>query len=170
MRASQGVFRNIPNLGCADDRNRNLRRRTTNSIIAAPPCALLTAPTSAPLRPCSRFLSLVRGSPPPGGSTRGSPRLPCSRVVGLDMASEPGEYRDRSPWCSTCCCLPGGQAGRHSPTDLFRAQYVKGRRHSLPLLLACFRASASTRPLPVTRVRPDTGLVANVYPGGTLTH
>ncbi len=44
----------------------------------------------------------------------------------------------------------GGQTRRHSPTKTFGAQHLQGRLHPLPLHLACFRAYASTRPLPFT--------------------
>jgi hypothetical protein len=65
------------------------------------------------------------------------------------MASDPGEYRHRSPWRDTDCSLPEGQTRRRSPTKFFGAQHLQGRLHPLPLHLACFRAYASTRPLPV---------------------
>jgi hypothetical protein len=64
------------------------------------------------------------------------------------MASDPGEYRHRSPWRNTGHGLSEGQTRRHSPTVLFGAQHLQGRLHPLPLHLACFRAYASTRLLP----------------------
>jgi hypothetical protein len=84
------------------------------------------------------------------GPMRGSPWLPHVLNVRLDTASDPGEYPCRSPERDTDCCLPAGQNRRHSPTILFGAQHLQGRLHPLPLHLACFRAYASTCPLPST--------------------
>ncbi len=79
----------------------------------------------------------------------GSPWLPRILNVRLDTASDPGEYPCRSPERDTNCCLPAGQNRRHSPTKIFGAQHLQGRHRPLPLHLACFRAYASTRLLPV---------------------
>ncbi len=60
----------------------------------------------------------------------------------------PREHWHRSPSRGTECCLRAGQCRRRSPTKIFGAQHLQGRLHPLPLHLACFRAYASTRPLP----------------------
>ena len=86
--------------------------------------------------------------PAPCGPIRGSPRLPPTRNVRLDTASDPGEYPRHLPSRSSGCCLPEGQARRHSPSEFFGALHLQGRHHPLPLHLACFRAYASTRLLP----------------------
>lgn len=83
------------------------------------------------------------------GPMRGSPWLPRIRNVRLDTVSDPGEYPCRSPERDTDCCLPAGRSRRHSPTKIFGAQHLQGRHHPLPLHLACCRAYASTRLLPV---------------------
>ena len=75
--------------------------------------------------------------------------LPRVLDVKFDTASDPWAYPYRSPKCDTDCCLPAGQNRRHSPTKIFGAQHLQGRLHPLPLHLACFRAYASTRLLPV---------------------
>jgi hypothetical protein len=107
------------------------------------------APTSTHHRPRPRFYTCSR-VPASRGPMRGSPWLPRVLDVRLDTASDPGEYPCRSPERDTNCCLPAGQNRRHSPTILFGAQHLQGRLHPLPLHLACFRAYASTRLLPVT--------------------
>jgi hypothetical protein len=107
------------------------------------------APTSKHHRPCPRSYTCSR-VPASHGPTLGSPWLPRILNVRLDTASDPGEYSCRSPERDTNCCLPAGQNRRHSPTKIFGAQHLQGRLHPLPLHLACFRAYASTRLLPVT--------------------
>ena len=97
--------------------------------------------------PCSYTCSRV---PVSHGPTLGSPWLPRILDVRLDTASDPGEYRRRSPSRCAGCCLPAGQSRRHSPIETFGAQHLQGRLHPLPLHLACFRAYTSTRPLPDT--------------------
>ena len=118
----------------------------------------------------SRFFSFVGFIIEPEskpGSHRCRLRAPCvwpsARCVAIRLkrlrfvvagkilsASDHGEYRRHSPLRSTGCCLPAGQNRRHSPTKTFGAQHLQGRHHPLPLHLACFRAYASTRPLPAT--------------------
>lgn len=49
-------------------------------------------------------------------STRHLPWAPRALDVRLDTASDPGEYPCHSPDRNTDCCLPEGQARRHSPT------------------------------------------------------
>ena len=102
-------------------------------------------------RPTARVLAFFACSrvPAPCGPRRGPPRLPRILNVRLDMAWDPGEHRHRLPSRDTDCGLPEGQTRRHSPTKFFGAQHLQGRLHPLPLHLACFRAYASTRPLPV---------------------
>jgi len=86
--------------------------------------------------------------PTSSGPKHGSPRLPRTLNVRLDMAQDPGEYPYRWPWRNTDRCLRAGQNPRHSPTKIFGAQHLQGRLHPLPLHLGRFRAYASTRPLP----------------------
>ena len=110
---------------------------------------LWMAPTSKHHCPCPRSYTCSRVPVSPG-PTLGSPWLPRILDVRLDTASDPGEYRRRSPLRCAGCCLSAGQNRRHSPTKTFGAQHLQGRLHPLPLHLACFRAYTSTRPLPET--------------------
>jgi len=106
-------------------------------------------PTSKHHCPCPRSYT-CSWVPASRGPTLGSPWLPRILNVRLDTASDPGEYRRRSPLRNAGCCLPAGQNRRHSPTKIFGAQHLQGRHHPLPLHLACASADASTRPLPAT--------------------
>jgi hypothetical protein len=101
-----------------------------------------------PAPSASSLFTLVRGYALPCAPMTGSPWLPHVLNVRLDTASDPGEHPSVSPCRPLGCCLLVGQAHRHSPNDFFGAPHLQGRHHPLPLHLACFRAYASTGPLP----------------------
>lgn len=96
--------------------------------------------------------------------------LPHTRNVRLDTASDPGEYPNRSPSRSPGCCLPEGQACRHSPSEFFRGSTPSRSASPVtlaPRLLSCLRIYP---PVTSRAARLDTGLVASDYPGGLPNH
>ena len=108
--------------------------------------------------------------PASGGPMLGSPRLPCTRTVKLDMASDPGEYPHRSPIRDTGCCLTEGQTRRHSPTIKFSGLNtfkVGFTRYPYTSPAFCLRICTSVTG---RTARLDTVPVASDYPGGIPTH
>jgi hypothetical protein len=128
-------------------------------------------------RPCPRFLhsftaahclwtglpaslaalSLLRFEPSPAFLAGRSHRSVLT--LGYRILAMSGSTRPRTPgstphhWPSRSggCCLPVGQTPRRSPAESFGAPHLQGRHHPLPLHLACFRADASARLLPVAQ-------------------
>ena len=107
------------------------------------------APTSTQRRPRPRF-SLVRGCPPPADR--------CVDLPGYRMLSMSGSIRPRTPGSTRIArhtamrivACRGAKPVGTPDAKIFGAQHLQGRHHPLPLHLACFRAYASTRPLPAT--------------------
>ncbi len=107
------------------------------------------APTSTHHRPCPRFLHLFTGARLRRTDTWISlvtTCSPCQARYGLGPrgVSVPLAIAQHG-------LLPAGGTNPSAlPTVLYGAQHLQGRLHPLPLHLACFRAYASTCPLPST--------------------
>ncbi len=98
--------------------------------------------------------TLVRGCPLPADRCAD---LPGYRVFSIPISTRSGSTRPRTPGSiraarhdATRVVACRGTNPSALPTVLFGAQHLKGRLHPLPLHLACFRAYATTRLLPVT--------------------
>ncbi len=99
--------------------------------------------------PDSSLVRLVLRCHPLGRRCTGSPWLPCSLNVRLELVSDPGVFE------RTCHdARPNIACGRREKPSalpnyrIFEAQSIQGQPHLLPLVLACSPGYASTDRLP----------------------
>jgi hypothetical protein len=98
--------------------------------------------------PASSPFSLVHGCPHPADRDTDLLGYRAFSLSGSTWPRSPGSTGTARRRAVPDVACERGQCRRRSPTKIFGAQHLQGRLHPLPLHLACFRAYASTRPLP----------------------
>ncbi len=97
----------------------------------------------------SSLSTLVHGCPPPADQHVDLPGCDVLSLSGSTRARTPGSTRVARRCATPVVACRGPNPSALSNDKIFWAQHLQGRLHPLPLHLACFRAYASTRLLPV---------------------